>query len=63
MSKRKKVVEIFIDYLLNQENLDLNRKEVDYGIHCLDKQIINTIKINNLNSELLRLERTINQAK
>jgi len=63
LSKRKKVVEIFIDYLLNQENLDLNRKEVDYGIHCLDKQIINTIKINNLNSELLRLERTINQAK
>jgi len=61
LSKRKQVSQIFIDYLLEQETLDHNRKEINYNIKCLDKQIIKTLKDNGLKSELDRIERVLSK--
>lgn len=61
LNKRKNVVELFIEYLLNQENIEHNRKENDYGINCLDKQIMNSVKNGSINLELNRLIKVLNQ--
>ncbi len=57
--KRKKVTQIFVDYLQEQEVLDHNRKESNYGIKSLDKQIIKTIIETGLKSEFERLDRAL----
>lgn len=59
LSKRKLASETFIDYLLDQETIDHSRKEINYNIQCLDKQIIKTLKENGLNSDLERIERAL----
>ncbi|MBC7525835.1 MAG: AAA family ATPase [Flavobacterium sp.] len=61
LGKRKKVVEIFLNYLLDQENIEHNRKEIEYGIKCLDKQIMNGVKDGEINLEISRLERVLSQ--
>ena len=60
LSKRKKVCEIFIEYLIEQENKDINRKELNYNIKCLDKQIIKSAKENGLAVDFRRLEKVLN---
>ncbi len=59
LNNRVKSTELFINYLLEQENLDHNRKEQNYGIKCLDRQIIKSIKENGLNADLQRLENAL----
>lgn len=55
-------VKTFLDYLISQENLDHNRKEGNYSIPCLNKQIMDTAKQQSLNAEILRLERSFIQS-
>ncbi|HUZ60091.1 MAG TPA: P-loop NTPase fold protein [Hanamia sp.] len=59
LSGRVKTTELFINYLLEQENLDHNRKEGTYGIKCLDRQIIKSFKENGLKTDLQRLENAL----
>jgi hypothetical protein len=59
LSGRVKTTELFINYLLEQENLDHNRKEGMYGIKCLDRQIIKSFKENGLKTDLQRLENAL----
>ncbi len=59
LSKRKLASEIFIDYLIDQETIDHSRKEINYNIQCLDKQIIKTLKENGLKSDMERIERAL----
>jgi hypothetical protein len=59
LAKRKKVSEIFIQYLLDQEAIDHNRKELNYNIKCLDKQIMKGLVESGLQDELDRLDKVI----
>lgn len=59
LNNRVKSTELFINYLLEQENLDLSRKEQNYGIKCLDRQIIKSLKENGLKLDLQRLENAL----
>lgn len=61
LNNRVKSTELFINYLLEQENLDHNRKEQNYGIKCLDRQIIKSLKDNGLKSDLQRLSNALSK--
>lgn len=59
LAKRIIVAEIFINYLQEQEAIDHNRREHNYNIACLDKQIIKTIRDNGLKSDIDRIKRAL----
>lgn len=59
LNSRVKTTRVFIDYLLEQENIDHNRKEGNYGIKCLDRQIIKSLQENGLKNDLQRLDNAL----
>lgn len=63
LSKRIMVTEKFVNYLANQEIKDHNRKEINYNINCLDKQIMNTLLKNSLKLDFERLSRAVDKIK
>lgn len=61
LGKRKNASEIFVNYLLDQEKFDHSRKELNYNIKALDKQIIKSIYENDLRNEFGRIDRVLSR--
>ncbi|AZI67598.1 hypothetical protein EIB71_07945 [Kaistella daneshvariae] len=59
LSKRKHSTEIFLRYLLDQERYDHDRKELNYNVKCLDKQIIRSLLEFDLKNEFERIEKVL----
>ena len=57
LAKRKTSTEFFIEYLLDQERFDHNRKELNYNIKCLDRQIVKSIIESDLKLEFERIDK------
>mgnify|MGYP001244159996 CR=1 FL=1 len=59
LAKRKFVSEIFINYLLEQEAIDHSRKENNYNIKSLDKQIMKSLLGSGLQTDFDRLDKVL----
>lgn len=57
LNKRKESLKKFVDYLISQEKLDHNRKELNYNINSLDKRIMETALLGGLSQDLERIDR------